>query len=232
MLKAELDKEYEIEIAPDDAYGARDPNLVELHTKREIMRLPEFRKGDKDPVIGMQISMKGKVGTISAITAGRVRIDFNNKLAGRTLKYKYKVTSTAETMEDKINAIIEIHYGTSEGFEIETKKNDTDIHIPDTCKYDQRWYLVKHRIVTDLQSFTGMESVKFIEEYKKREEPKPEEGEEGEVKDDKTESDEVSVETSDKPEGEDVTVSIDQEVPEEAPEETPEVTPEVTPEEE
>ena len=39
LLKAELDKEYEIEIAPDDAYGARDPNLVELHTKREIMRL-------------------------------------------------------------------------------------------------------------------------------------------------------------------------------------------------
>jgi FKBP-type peptidyl-prolyl cis-trans isomerase 2 len=232
LLNAELDKEYEIEIPPDDAYGARDPKLVELHTKREIMRLPEFRKGDKDPVVGMQISMKGKVGSITAITAGRIRVDFNNKLAGRTLKYKYKVSSAAESLEDKINAIIEIHYGTSENFEIETKEKDTDILIPDTCKYDQRWYLVKHRIVTDLQSFTGMETVKFIEEYKKREEPKPEDAKDGEAKDDKAESDDVSVETSDKPEDEDVTVSIDQEVPEEVTEEVPEEVTEETPKEE
>jgi len=213
LLKAELGKEYEVEIPPDNAYGKRDPKLVELHNKREILRLPEFRKGDTDPAVGMQVTMKGKVGTITAITAGRVRVDFNNKLAGRTLKYKYKVTSAAESTDDKINAIIEIHYGSSENFVIETKDNDAKIVIPDTCKYDQRWYLVKHRIVTDLQNFTGMETVSFIEEYKKREEPKPDEKADDEGKTEKSGSDEVSVETSDKSDEEDVTVSIDQEIP-------------------
>ena len=210
LLDAELEKEYELEIPPEDAYGVRDPKLVELHTKREIMRLPEFRKGDKDPMVGMTINMKGKMGTISAITAGRIRVDFNNKLAGRTLKYKYKITSEAESLDDKITYILEIHYGTSENFETKIEKDTADIIIPDMCKYDQRWYLVKHRIATDLQNFTDIKNIRFTEEYKKKEETAEKDQEKG---------DEVSVKTEDKETKDEVSISIDQEVPEEAEEE-------------
>jgi FKBP-type peptidyl-prolyl cis-trans isomerase 2 len=215
LLDAEIGKEYELEIPPEDAYGKRDPKLVELHTKREIMRLPEFRKGDTDPHVGMQITMKGKIATITAITAGRIRVDFNNKLAGRTLKYKYKVTSSAESLDEKITSIIEIHYGTSENFEVNLKDDLAEILIPDVCKYDQRWYLVKHRIATDLQAHAEIKTVKLIEEYKKREEAaKKEEGAEGDEKaaEDK---DTVSVKTSDKEESDtdSVSMSIEQEVP-------------------
>lgn len=215
LLNAEPDKEYELEIPPEDAYGKRDPKLVELHTKREIMRLPEFRKGDKDPMVGMQISMKGKIATITAITAGRIRIDFNNKLAGRTLRYKYRVASSAESLEDKINYIIEIHYGTVENFVIVNTDEFTEITIPDMCKYDQRWYLVKHRIATDLQNFTDISTVKFIEEYKKREEGTEQDEKDTEASDSKPEKkDEVTVKTEDKETSEGVSMSIEQEVPE------------------
>ncbi|UCH89442.1 MAG: FKBP-type peptidyl-prolyl cis-trans isomerase [Thermoplasmata archaeon] len=215
LLDAEIGKDYEIEIPPEEAYGKRDPKLVELHTKREIMRLPEFRKGDSEPQVGMQITMKGKVATITAITAGRIRVDFNNKLAGRTLKYKYKVTSIAEKLDDKITSIIEIHYGTSENFEIKTKNDITEILIPDMCKYDQRWYLVKHRIATDLQNYAGIKTVKMIEEYKKREEgakdeEKKEEGEEKKPEEGK--EDTIKVETKDADDTDSVKMSIEQEV--------------------
>jgi FKBP-type peptidyl-prolyl cis-trans isomerase 2 len=219
LLDAELDKEYELEIQPDNAYGKRDPKLVELFSKREIMRLPEFQKGEMDPQVGMQISIKGKYGTISAITAGRIRVDFNNRLAGRTLKYKYKVVSEAEKIEDKIVYIIEIHYGSSENFEVNLSEENIDIIIPDACKYDQRWYLVKHRVATDLQKFAEAKSVKLIEEYKKREEvpveepaPSEEAKDEGEkAKDTET----VTAEAKDSEETDSVSMSIDQEVVEE-----------------
>lgn len=227
LLNAEPDKEYELEISPEDAYGKRDPKLVELHTKREIMRLPEFRKGDKDPYVGMQISLKGKMGTITAITAGRVRVDFNNKLAGRTLKYKYKITSSAEKIDEKIMSIIEIHYGSTDDFTFNQHDDFTEIIIPDVCKFDQRWYLVKHRIATDLQKYADITVVRFTEEYKKKEEDAPEKAVEdeksagettGEKTDDvgksKSGDDSISVETSDKEESEDVQFSIEQEVPE------------------
>jgi FKBP-type peptidyl-prolyl cis-trans isomerase 2 len=221
LLEAELGKEYELEIPTEEAYGKRDPKLVELHTKREILRLPEFRKGDTDPQVGMQITMKGKVATITAITAGRIRVDFNHKLAGKTLKYKYKVTSAAEKLEDKITSIIEIHYGTSENFILDIKGDTAEMVIPDMCKYDQRWYLVKHRIATDLQGHTELKTVKFIEEYKKREESakkdeaeaKVEGGEEEPTEPEKAEEEKASGEVESEEPGT-VKMSIDQEVPE------------------
>ena len=39
ILEAEVGKEYEIEIAPEDAYGERDPKNVETHSMRELARL-------------------------------------------------------------------------------------------------------------------------------------------------------------------------------------------------
>jgi FKBP-type peptidyl-prolyl cis-trans isomerase 2 len=222
LKNAEPGKEYELEIPPDDAYGQRDLKLVELHTKREIMRLPEFRKGDKDPQVGMQIALKGKVGTITAITAGRIRVDFNNKLAGRTLRYKYKVTSSAETTEDKIYSILEIHYGTSEGFKAELKDDLAEITIPDTCKYDQAWYLAKHRVVTDIQGYTDISNVRLTEEYTKKEpaaEAAPEKGDTAEAPADSG-GDTVNVETSDKNDSGSVKFSIDQDVQESGDEDT------------
>ena len=49
LLSAEVGKEYSVELKPIDGFGERNPKLVELHSIREILRLPEFRKGDKEP---------------------------------------------------------------------------------------------------------------------------------------------------------------------------------------
>ena len=183
LLKAEKGKDYELEIPPDQAYGERDAKLVELHSKREILRLPEFRKGDISPQVGMQITLKSKLGTITAITAGRVRVDFNKRLAGRTLKYKYKIVDVADKPADKVNTILNMHYGKPGDFEISISKDTADITLPDVCKYDLGWFQTKYRVVADLREHAGINTVKFLEIYlKKKEEAKAEEkGGEGEA---------------------------------------------------
>jgi FKBP-type peptidyl-prolyl cis-trans isomerase 2 len=173
LLQAKVGKEYSVEINPKDGFGERDPKQIEMHSKREILRLPEFKKGDKEPYVGMKIIMNNRMGWISAITAGRIRVDFNNRYAGHTLKYKYKITTHAEKQDKKVEAILEMHYGKVEDFDVKITKNDVAIKLPDACKYDLGWFQSKYRVVSDLREFAKINNVQFIEEYvKKVETPK------------------------------------------------------------
>jgi len=171
MVKAEVGKEYEVLIPPEKAAGVRDPKLVELHPVRE------FLKQEIEPRVGLEVTVKNRPGHITAVTAGRVRVDFNNKLAGRTLKYKYKVVSKPTKPKELAELILKMSYGTSEGFDIEHHGKDFKVKLPDACKYDQRWILSKYGVVRDMRDVLGAETVSFIEEYskpEKKEEPKEE----------------------------------------------------------
>lgn len=172
MLKAEIGKEYEVVIPPDKAAGPRDPKLVELHPMRE------FLKQDIEPEVGMEVTVRNRRATIVAMTAGRVRIDFNNRLAGRTLKYKYKIVGKPSKPKEIVELLLKMSYGTHEGFDIHHHGDDFRITLPDVCKYDQKWLLAKYRVVTDMREVLDAEKVSFVEEYAKpkakEDEPKEE----------------------------------------------------------
>ncbi len=168
MLKAEIGKDYEVIIPHEKGAGPRDPKLVELHPMRE------FLKQDIEPQVGMEVTVRNRRATIVAMTAGRVRIDFNNKLAGRTLKYKYKVVSKPAKPKEIAELLLKMSYGSAEGFDIHHHGKDYKITLPDACKYDQKWLLAKYRVVTDLRDVLDAETVSFVEEYAK---PKPKEEE-------------------------------------------------------
>jgi FKBP-type peptidyl-prolyl cis-trans isomerase 2 len=180
LLQAEVGKDYTVEISPADAYGERDPKLVEIHSRAEIERLPEFRdKDDAVPAPGMQIQMRGKIGYITTVTAGRVRVDFNNRFAGKSLKYNYKIASVPKTPEEKIKAVLGVFYEKEEEFEIRTEDDKAEIKLVDQCKYDVAWFGAKAKIVGALREYVGMNRVLLVEEYLKKvaeeEEPKTEE---------------------------------------------------------
>jgi FKBP-type peptidyl-prolyl cis-trans isomerase 2 len=168
MLEAEVGKEYELVISPEKGAGPRDPKLVELHPMRE------FLKQDIEPHVGMEVTIRNRRATIVAMTAGRVRIDFNNRLAGRTLKYKYKIVKKPTKPKEIAELLLKMSYGTAEGFEVEHHGHDYKVKLPDSCKYDQKWLLTKYRVVTDLRDVLDAETVSFVEEYAK---PKPKEEE-------------------------------------------------------
>ena len=168
MLKAEIGKEYELVIPPEKGAGPRDPKLVELHPIRE------FLKQEIEPRVGLEVTVKNKPAIITAVTAGRVRVDFNNRLAGRTLRYKYKIVEMPTKPVDIVKLLLKMSYGTNEGFEIQHHGKTFNIKLPDACKYDQRWLLVKYRVVTDIREVAGAETIQFVEEYVKPEEKKEE----------------------------------------------------------
>ncbi len=164
IIGSEIGAEKEVTIPPEKAAGQRDPKLVELHPVRE------FLKQNIEPKSGVEVSMKNRMGVITSVTTGRVRVDFNRRLAGRTLRYRFKILSKLEGEEEKVKAILEMDYGSSEGFKPTVEGKKMTILLPDVCKYDQKWLLAKYRVVTDLREALGVNLIQFVEEYAKKEE--------------------------------------------------------------
>src|SRR3989454_5749706 len=167
LIGAEIGKDTTIRIPPEKGAGERDPKLVELHPLRE------FLKQEIHPDVGMEVSLGGRKGTITQVTGGRVRIDYNNPLAGKTIEYTFRATRKAETTEEKLRAILEMDYGLADQFKITVAKDGAEILIPDICKTDERWFVSKFRVVADLREVLGLPKVQFVEEYVKAP-PKPE----------------------------------------------------------
>lgn len=167
LIGAKVGETKEVLIPPDRGAGARDPRLVELRTEREFLRQ------ELNPEVGMEVSMGGKHGTITAVSAGRVRVDFNNPLAGKTLKYVVCAVRKAKTPEERIRGILDMDYGLAEQFKIQLKDGTAEIRIADVCKTDEKWFVSKFRVVADLRELSEVKTIRFLEEYEKKE-PKPE----------------------------------------------------------
>ena len=167
LAEAKVEDEKDIVFGGEDGFGKRDPKLV------ETISIREFRKKRIEPQIGMETDIRRKRGTIIAVTAGRVIVDFNNPLAGKELKYHFKIVEKIEDVEKKVGAIIQMYYKSYEGFKISLDGDFVNVEIPEICKSAQQWFLVKFGVVTDLKDYAKINKLRFIESYV--EEPKVEE---------------------------------------------------------
>lgn len=162
LLHAKTGEKREVTLEAKDAYGAHNPLLVETVSARELLRL------GIEPEVGATVNRKNRSGFVSGIFGGRVRIDYNHKLAGKSLKYEYSVKGTAEKPQEKVAAVIDIHYGRSEEFRVEVSGKSATIKVPDVCKFDQSWATQKLRVVLDCREHAGLDTVSFVEEYVKK----------------------------------------------------------------
>ncbi|MEM3153736.1 MAG: peptidylprolyl isomerase, partial [Candidatus Bathyarchaeia archaeon] len=99
LANMEIGKTETVEIPPEKAFGARDPEKVRRVPLRHLTA-----KGIT-PTLGMRLEYDGKMATVRAIGAGRVLLDFNPPLAGKTLVYEVTVKKKLETPEEKIAAL-------------------------------------------------------------------------------------------------------------------------------
>lgn len=96
-------EEKEVEVPPEKAFGERDPNKV------KVFSLREFQRRGYSVNIGDVVEISGARGVIKQISGGRVVVDFNHPLAGKTLLYKVKVIKKLEDRDEKIKALAARH---------------------------------------------------------------------------------------------------------------------------
>ena len=165
LLGLKIGEEVEREFAAVDAFGERDPNLIELFTMHEIERLPEMRREDAHLDLGTTLTINGRRGRVVTLTAARVRVDFNPPFSGRKIRGKFRVTERIQEPGEQARAIVELVYGYGAEFHVEHREKTFTLKVPDRTKFDPYWVAAKARIVERLRSQLHPEAVRFLEEW-------------------------------------------------------------------
>lgn len=97
----QLGDEKDISVEPDDAYGERDPENVEVVERDELPL-------DFEPTEGMVLEVQDEDGNVyvaqvEAIDGDTVTLDFNHPMAGKQLRFHVRVTGLREPSEEELD---------------------------------------------------------------------------------------------------------------------------------
>ncbi len=108
--------EYEIELDPEQAFGKRNPSLIQTIP----MRI--FREHGTNPIPGTILNFDGRIGKALIVSGGRVMVDFNSPLAGKTVVYKINVKRKITEINEKIKAMNEFFFKRDMEFTVDDKR--------------------------------------------------------------------------------------------------------------
>lgn len=152
-------KSVEVDIAPEDAYGAREAAKV-----RDIP-MAQFRSQKVQPQVGLELNLGGERGVVTRVAGGRVRVDLNHELAGKTLRYEYTVQEVLQDQQAKVNAVLEGMFPAG-GYKVDLQKDAVTIEVPDQVKFDQNWMMAKFSVVAQVRLASGKDkAVKLVETF-------------------------------------------------------------------
>jgi peptidylprolyl isomerase len=109
------------------------------------------------------------MATVRAAGAGRVLLDFNPPLAGKTLVYEVTLQKKLETMSEKVAALMHRRILAVEEnkFRFTIRAKTVNVEMPEEAFYVEGIQVAKRGIATDIQKFfPKITAVKFIETFK------------------------------------------------------------------
>jgi len=197
LVGLDIGKQTTVELPPDKGFGTRDP------AKMRLVPLRRFRE-QGIPTPGAQIELDGRAATVRAVGAGRVQVDYNHPLAGRTLIYEVSIEKVVEDDNEKVLNIISkrIPEVDKTKFGVERNSSDLTIEVPEEAFYLSGLQVAKKSVTSDLQKyFPNIETISFREVFKRAvAPPDTEETSKPEVPQARKPVDSAETEASDKPE--------------------------------
>ena len=160
----EVNKPTIVEILPEQGFGLRDPNKIRL------IPLRRFRGQKVTPYPGAQLEIDGKLAVVRAVGAGRVQVDFNPPLAGKTLVYDLTVKDVIKNKAEKIKALIHrrIPNVSVQKVKLRVTEKRVSIELPEEAFYLEGVQFAKRGIAADIQKFLPeVENIIFTETYQK-----------------------------------------------------------------
>ncbi|HET8856290.1 MAG TPA: FKBP-type peptidyl-prolyl cis-trans isomerase [Nitrososphaeraceae archaeon] len=150
-----------IEISPDKGFGERDTSKVRM--------IPQRKLGEKahEIKVGDVVELDDRTGVIRYIGSGRVQIDYNHRLASRTLVYDVNVVKRIESNDDKIKYLIKRRLPLEdEKIKFEYKGDETVIELSEDISLLDGLQIIKKAITSDIFKFIGsLNKITFQEVY-------------------------------------------------------------------
>lgn len=163
LLTMEPDKPTIIEIPPDKGFGQRNPE------QEKRVSLTSLREKGINPTLKMRVEYGGKTAFVRAIGAGRVLLDFNPPLAGKTLVYEVTVKKILTNDEEKLRALIHRRIPTVDEtkFGLVLTANTFTITMPQDAFFLDGVQRAKQGLLQDIERFfPSLKGLTFIEPFK------------------------------------------------------------------
>lgn len=113
LLNIEVGETKTFDIPPEKGFGKRDSSLLQL------LPLNDFKKHGLFPRAGLKIEINGHWATVRSVSSGRVKLDFNHPLAGKTLQYEVTISKKIDDLTEKINSILKVR---APGIDVSSQK--------------------------------------------------------------------------------------------------------------
>jgi peptidylprolyl isomerase len=172
LVALEENKPSIVEIPPEKAFGPRNSELIKRVSLRSLLE-----RGIR-PKVGMMLEYSGKTATIKSIESGRVMIDLNHILAGKTLVYEVTLKKRLESQEEKILALIHRRMPTIEEEKVKLlfSENELTVKMPKEAISIENVQQMKWGMAQDIQKFfPEISSIKFLETFIEKPELRKEE---------------------------------------------------------
>ncbi len=97
----EIGKNYSVSLSAKEAFGNRDPRMV------KIIPITFFQSKGVRPYPGLSLNMDGVIVRVSAVSGGRVTVDFNHPLSGKEIIYDFKINKILKEDKEKLSSLVE-----------------------------------------------------------------------------------------------------------------------------
>ena len=149
LEKMEVGEEMSFEVSPPEGFGLRNPKLI------RIVSASKFTENKVNPVPGIYFEIDGMQAKVQSVSGGRVRVDFNNPLAGKALDYTVKILKKLEHDKEKIENLLK--YYRVDFSSVEIKEKAVEI------KSEKHVNPIAQKIMSDMITkwVRGIEKVEF-----------------------------------------------------------------------
>jgi len=148
-----------VELPPEKAFGKRSEELIKLIPE------PRFHEQSIEPHVGEYITINKLRGKVMSIDGGRVRVDFNHPLAGKTLVYEIEVVGKINENSEKVKAVVYYFIGVpNEDVKVEVKEKEAEISF--TKRFDIH-NEAKQNIADTIIKWAGFDKVRFVDVFEK-----------------------------------------------------------------
>ena len=134
----EINKDYEVTIQPEDAFGKKDGKLI------QIVSTSTLTKQKIRPYPGLQIYAGNLMGIIRTVSGGRTTVDFNHPLASKIVTYKFKINKIITDNIEKVKAMLEFGIGlNNKDFELKEANNKVNIKLKPKIRTELKTNFIK-----------------------------------------------------------------------------------------
>ena len=116
LEKMKVGEEREFDVLPPEGFGMRNPKLI------KIIPFSKFIENKINPIPGEYFEIDGMQAKVQSVSGGRVRVDFNNPLAGKILTYRTKITRKIGGNKNKIEKLLKYYRIDYSGLETRGKR--------------------------------------------------------------------------------------------------------------